>query len=149
MKAAAVISLPIAIMLSLGATNCAMAEQGKHMLSRYTSINTAPSRDQSNPLLTVVSFAFPPSVKTVGQAINYTLEQTGYSLVDASDMPEQAKIMMTLPLPNVQRKFQYVEVKSALASLAGDAFRMLVDPIRRQITFVPVFQSGESYEAKN
>lgn len=149
MKATTVIGLPIAIALSLGAANCVMAEQGKQMLSRYTSINTSPSRGQTNPLLTVVSFAFPPSIKTVGQAINYTLEQTGYSMVGVSELPEQTKTMLTLPLPNVQRKFQYVEVRNALSSLAGDAFRLLVDPVTRQITFVPVFQNGESYEAKS
>lgn len=70
-------------------------------------------------------------------------------MVGVSELPEQTKTMLTLPLPNVQRKFQYVEVRNALSSLAGDAFRLLVDPVTRQITFVPVFQNGESYEAKN
>lgn len=135
----AAVPLTLSLILMCASIYAHADQDERFMVSRYTSIKTAPSSEQSNPLLTVVSFSFPPAVQTVGQAITYTLEQTGYTIVDASDLPEQAKIMMSLPLPNIQRRFQYVSVKNALAALAGDAFMLLVDPIRRQISFVPVF----------
>lgn len=116
----------------------------RHTISRYTSISTTPEVDQINPLMTVVSFAFPPTVTTVGQAVTYTLEQTGYSLVDASKLPDAAKIMLALPLPSIQRRFRYVTVQTALKTLAGTAFVLMVDPINRQVTFVPVLQHGAS-----
>ncbi len=114
----------------------------RHAISRYTSISTTPEVDQINPLMTVVSYAFPPSVTTVGQAVTYTLEQTGYSPVDASKLPDAAKIMLSLPLPSIQRRFRYVTVQTALKTLAGTAFVLMVDPINRQVTFVPVLQHG-------
>lgn len=139
------IAAPLAWSIALLVTPLAHADQDdRYMVSRYTSISTAPSVDQSNPLLTVVSFAFPPAVQTVGQAISYVLDQTGYTIVETEDLPEQAKIMMSLRLPNIQRKFKFVSVKNALSALAGDAFKLLVDPVRRQVTFVPVFSGMQA-----
>jgi conjugative transfer region protein (TIGR03748 family) len=136
--------LPAVITLALlvGGEAVAADTNNRHSISRYTSINTTPELRQSNPLLTVVSFTFPPTVMTVGQAVTYTLDQTGYTLVDAGKLPEQTKIMLALQLPSIQRKFSYVTVQSALRALAGDAFVLLVDPIRRQVSFAPILQSG-------
>ena len=138
--------LPVAITLTLlvGGKAVAADTNNRHSISRYTSINTTPELRQSNPLLTVVSFTFPPTVMTVGQAVSYTLDQTGYTLVDAEKLPEQTKIMLALQLPSIQRKFSYVTVQSALRALAGDAFILLVDPVRRQISFAPILQPGDA-----
>lgn len=125
------------------ASQTAFAED-RHTVSRYTSISTVATEGQANPLATVVSFSFPPTVKTVGQAINYTLAQTGFSLAELSDLPEQTKYMLTLPLPSIQRNFTYVSVRSALQALSGDAFLLLVDPIRRVISYVPVLHADEA-----
>ena len=57
---------------------------------------------------------------------------------------QQTKIMLALQLPSIQRKFSYVTVQSALRALAGDAFILLVDPVRRQISFAPILQTGDA-----
>lgn len=129
------------MMIAQGAT--AATPEDRYAISRYTTINTTPEVRQSNPLLTVVSFSFPPTVETVGQAINYTIQQTGYTLAEMSNLPESTKVMLTLPLPSVQRKFSYVTVQAALKTLAGDAFLLLVDPVHRVVTFVPLLHDAD------
>jgi conjugative transfer region protein (TIGR03748 family) len=136
------LSLVLTSAYLIGGCAVAAEDNNRHSISRYTSISTTPELRQSNPLLTVVSFSFPPTVTTVGQAVTYTIEQTGYTLVDAERLPEQAKIMLALQLPSIQRKFSYVTVQSALRALAGDAFVLLVDPIRRQISYAPILDAG-------
>lgn len=133
----------VAIMVGMAHGVVAAASADRYTISRYTTIDTTPELRQSNPLLTVVSYSFPPTVVTVGQAINYTIEQTGYTLASMTNLPESTKVMLTLPLPSVQRKFSYVTVQSALKTLAGDAFILLVDPIHRVITFVPFLHDDD------
>ena len=118
------------MMIAQGVT--AATPEDRYAISRYTTIDTTPEVRQSNPLLTVVSFSFPPTVETVGQAINYTIQQTGYTLAEMSNLPE-----------SVQRKFSYVTVQSALKTLAGDAFLLLVDPVHRVVTFVPLLHDED------
>ena len=132
----------VATTLICCATNSVNAAEDRHTVSRYVSISTTPELRQSNPLLTVITLTYPPTVTTVGQAVTYTLEQTGYTLADAEKLPEQTKIMLALQLPSIQRRFQYVSVQAALKALCGDAFVLLVDPIRRQISYVPVLQQN-------
>ncbi len=129
------------MMIAQGVT--AATQEDRYAISRYTTIDTTPEVRQSNPLLTVVSFSFPPTVETVGQAINYTIQQTGYTLAEMSNLPESTKVMLTLPLPSVQRKFSYVTVQAALKTLAGDAFLLLVDPVHRVVTFVPLLHDAD------
>lgn len=132
-------------LLAATASQSLIAED-RHTISRYTSISTKASEGQANPLATVVSFSFPPTVKTVGQAINYTLAQTGYHLANPGALPEQTKYMLTLPLPSIQRNFSYVSVRSVLQTLSGDAFLLLVDPLRRVVSYVPLLHAEEPHE---
>lgn len=129
------------MMIAQGVT--AATQEDRYAISRYTTIDTTPEVRQSNPLLTVVSFSFPPTVETVGQAINYTIQQTGYTLAEMSNLPESTKVMLTLPLPSVQRKILIRHGQAALKTLAGDAFLLLVDPVHRVVTFVPLLHDAD------
>ena len=107
-------------------------------LSRYVEITTDVNRQQRNPLQTVVTINYPPNIKRVGQAINYTVQSTGYSMNELDMTPEETRILYTLPLPEVHRKFEYVKVINILKTLAGDAFVPMADPVRRKVDFKPV-----------
>lgn len=107
-------------------------------LSRYIEVSTDVDRQQRNPMQTVVSIAFPPNIRQVGQAINYTIRSTGYSINDLDMTPEETRFMYTLPLPEVHRKFDHVKVINVLKTLVGDAFIPMADPIRRKVAFKPV-----------
>lgn len=107
-------------------------------LSRYIEVSTDVDRQQRNPMQTVVSIAFPPNIRQVGQAINYTIKSTGYSINDLDMTPEETRFMYTLPLPEVHRRFDHVKVINVLKTLVGDAFIPMADPVRRKVAFKPV-----------
>ena len=104
-------------------------------LSRYTNISTGYSAQRTNPLNTVVSVKYPPSIQTVGQAIFYSLEESGYSLSEEEHLTDEAKTLLSLPLPRSHRQFKYLSVEAILKTLAGEAYSLLVDPVTRKINF--------------
>lgn len=109
-------------------------------LSRYVEISTDVDRQQRNPMQTVISITFPPNIDKVGQAINYAIKSTGYSIHELDMTPEETRIMYTLPLPEVHRQFEHVKVINLLKTLAGDAFVPMADPVRRKVAFKPVIK---------
>lgn len=110
-------------------------EKSFQKLNRYTNINTGYSAQRTNPLNTVVSIKYPPSIKTVGQAIFYSLEDSGYSLSKEDHLTEEAKTLLSLPLPRSHRQFKYLSVEAILKTLSGEAYSLLVDPVTRRINF--------------
>lgn len=109
-------------------------------LSRYVEVTTDVNRQQRNPLQTVVSISYPPNIKRVGQAINYTIQSTGYSMNDLDMTVEETRILYTLSLPEVHKSFEHVKVINILKTLAGDAFVPMADPVRRKVDFKPVIK---------
>jgi conjugative transfer region protein (TIGR03748 family) len=110
-------------------------EQSVKKLNRYTNINTGYSAARTNPLKTVVSIKYPPAIKTVGQAIFYSLDESGYSLSKPENLTAEAKTLLSLPLPRSHRQFKYLSVETILKTLSGEAYSLLVDPVTRKINF--------------
>lgn len=128
--------LTIAFLSLSGTCYAQQSSDTYHQLNRFTKIKTDLNRVQSNPLLTIVKIKFPPSVKTVGDSIRYSLVESGYSLVPFDNMTEETKTLMNLPLPRIHRTISFVSLENLLKVLAGDVFTLLVDPVTRQISFV-------------
>ncbi len=105
-------------------------------LSRFVKINVDAEMEQRQPLKTIVSIKFPPTIKTVGQAMSYALERSGYSMLNSKGLSESARILLSRPLPKIHQEFKYVSLENILKTLAGEAFNLLVDPITRQVNFV-------------
>ncbi|WP_434339387.1 hypothetical protein [Motilimonas cestriensis] len=104
-------------------------------LSRYSIVNPDVNYDQKNPLETVIDIKIPPSVKTVEGAIKYVLTRSGYTLLPVSKSDPEIKITYKKELPYVHRQFKMVTVRNAIAALAGKPYTLVVDPIRREVTF--------------
>lgn len=92
------------------------------------------------PLKTVVSITLPNPIYRVSQAINYALSGSGYELLTPANTHENTRTMYDLPLPKIHRAFHQQTLESVLKILASDAFILLKDPIKRQVTFIPAFR---------
>lgn len=105
-------------------------------ISRYVGIKVDQHQQQVDPLQTVVNISVPHKIKTIGQGINYILQDSGYSLCDPLELTDEARTLINLPLPNIHRKFEYQTLNHVLKTLAGEPFELMVDPIKREINFV-------------
>ncbi|WP_226092975.1 TcpQ domain-containing protein [Dickeya oryzae] len=102
---------------------------------RYTLVNTRPADSQRDPLNQIVDITMPTSiVKSVGDGFRYLLLESGYSLCPSSS-PVFSELL-SRPLPAVQRSIGPVRLSEALQIVAGQAWRLRIDEVNREICFV-------------
>jgi conjugative transfer region protein (TIGR03748 family) len=105
-------------------------------VGRYTSVREGATVAQMHPLLAISKFRFNAKVKTVGQAVNQSLQDTGYSLMAKKRLSHTAQEVLKKPLPVTQRELGPITVSGALRVLINnDFFFMKVDHINRLISF--------------
>ena len=102
---------------------------------RYTYVKNIPPIDQLNPLKVVIKTRIPQSVETVGQTVEFLLARSGYVLADKAVLSEEAKTLLSLPLPQVHRNIGPMTLDKALHTLSGDAFELVVDPVHRKVAY--------------
>lgn len=105
-------------------------------LARYSTVQPGPSLPQWDPLAARITTTLAASITQVGEAIEHLLAPSGYRLVRPGE--PAVRILMDLPLPAVHRRLGPMPLRQALAVLAGPAFTVREDPIRRQIAIVPI-----------
>lgn len=105
------------------------------IIGRYLDVSNQPSAHQQDLLNQTFQMRFPPFVKTVGNAMNYLLQMSGYSLVSTNLLIPSVKQLMLLPLPESHCMLGPLTVKEGLLTLAGKPFGLLVDPVHRLISF--------------
>ena len=115
---------------------------------RYTTVATWPTEAQKNPLSEIVIVRFPETVMTVGDAMRNVLSRTGYALRDSANV--EVVGLLGRPLPEIQRMLGPMAISVALETLAGPAFRMNIDPVRRLVEFEldPKGQTIDSADAE-
>ncbi|WOY03077.1 PFGI-1 class ICE element type IV pilus protein PilL2 [Dickeya fangzhongdai] len=102
---------------------------------RYTLVNTRPADAQRDPLNQIIDITMPASiVKSVGDGFRYLLLESGYSLCPSSS-PVFSELL-SRPLPAVQRTVGPVRLSEALQIVAGQAWRLRVDEVNREVCFV-------------
>ena len=105
-------------------------------VSRYTTVKNQATRAQINPLLMTVQVRFPQNIQTVGDAMNYLLRYSGYSLVEQSEMDASVQQMLDQPLPIIDRTLGPLSLQEALEVLAGKhVFKLTEDPLHRKVSF--------------
>ncbi|HHT9916349.1 TPA: hypothetical protein ACT9LE_001645 [Legionella pneumophila] len=105
-------------------------------INRYATVANKPLAAQVNPLLAVQQIHFPQEVQTIGQAIEWWLKFSGFSLVSKEKQPESLQIIMQQPLPQIDRNFGPLTVKDGLEILVGQqSFALIEDPLLRQVNF--------------
>ncbi len=104
-------------------------------VGRYATVRALPTQEQIQLLSTIVNVAFPASVITVGQAVEYLLQPSGYRLAPEQTAELARATLLKLPLPEPHRMLGPMPLKTALETLVGQAFRLVEDPVHRLVSF--------------
>lgn len=117
-------------------TSASFASEGSEMqVGRYLTAKAVPQKTQQDLLSQAIQVRFPQNIQTIGDAMNYLLHFSGYSLVADTKQTAALKITLSKPLPAIDRHFGPMTLKEALLTLAGPAFLLTQDPLNRQINF--------------
>jgi len=120
----------------LGMTSLAAQAANITQINRYATVDNKPLRAQINPLLAVQQIHFPLSVQTVGQAMTYWLQYSGFSLVKVDKQPLSLQAVMQQKLPQIDRNLGPLTIKDGLEVLAGqEVFTLTQNPLLREVNF--------------
>lgn len=129
--------LLLLVTTSISAKTPSLPHQNENALSisRYVDVLPGPTNAQKNPMdLVLPHINFKHNIKSVGQAINYLLSDTGYTLTRFH--PDQRVLkLLRLPLPKIHRNMGPLTLAQALMVLAGEPWILSVDPINRLVSF--------------
>ena len=106
-------------------------------LSRYAYLAPGSTHAQRHPLqVTLAEARFPQEIATVGDALEHLLQRSGYRL-DRERSPWARSILLPQPLPEVHRELGPITLSEALGILAGEAWRLSVNPLYRTLAIRP------------
>lgn len=112
-----------------------ISNAGSEQVGRYMTVSNQPTASQMDLLAQTVQVRFPQNINTVGDATNYLLNFSGYSMVQDSQMSEPLKNMLVKPLPVIDREVGPMSLKNALSILVGSAFNLQQDTVNRTVNF--------------
>mgnify|MGYP001815154482 CR=1 FL=1 len=104
-------------------------------VGRYSLITAAPTEAQAELLAATLTVRIPERIQTVGEAVPYLLQRSGYRLATTESIGPDTDALFALPLPAVHRNLGPMTLRDALEILAGPAFHLVQDPVHRLITF--------------
>lgn len=104
-------------------------------VGRYSLLAATPTEAQANLLATTITVSFPERIVTVGEAVQYLLQRSGYRLATAPVITHETADLLMLPLPAVHRSLGPITLSQALETLVGPSFRLVHDPVHRLISF--------------
>ena len=127
--------LLIGLLLAILTSTAYSFDESSNEVGRYLSVTEKPRSSQVNLLSQTMLVRFPQSIQTIGDAMNYLLRFSGYSLVARDHMNNALRTTITKPLPAVDRQFGPIALDVGLVTLAGPAFSLIQDPINRTVDF--------------
>ena len=141
---------PVAAVAICVAGICSVASENLQanelQIGRYTLYAATPTEAQVDLLATTITIQFPERIQTVGEAVRYLLQRSGYRLATAKSIEPDTTQLFALPLPAVHQNLGPMTLRDALETVAGPAFNLAQDPVHRLITFercVAFLQVGE------
>lgn len=111
------------------------ANETDSQVGRYLTVSNKTNSSQIHLLSQSIQVRFPQEVKTIGDAINYLLRFSGYSLIATEQMNPALKTTISKPLPIIDRTLGPIALKAGLLTLVGSAFYIKEDPINRVVDF--------------
>lgn len=141
------------LVLSLGpaaiASPCVATSQDVRV-GRYQSMAAGPEAVQVDLLSAVITHRFDADIRTVGEAVEDLLEGSGYRLLSATLAETYRVHLFALPLPDAQRQLGPITRRDALELVSGEAFRLIVDPVYRLVSFelIKADSTGEGDDAR-
>lgn len=104
-------------------------------VARYTTVADNELRDL-DPLAVVVQIQFPREfVTTVGDALSYLLQRSGYTLSTAD---KDAEHLLGLPLPESHRAIGPKKVHNIARTLVGDAYGLCINAKSRKVSVAAI-----------
>lgn len=128
-------TLTAAVLLTLLIGHSCFANDDVTQVSRYSTVSNKPMLYQKKPLEQIINVRFTPNEKKIRDAINHLLQISGYCLESESEQEPGVKIILSKPIPLIDRELNSMSVKDALKTLVGEAFYFQDDPIHRIIKF--------------
>ena len=104
-------------------------------IARYSVLPPSAALDQQDFLAVTVPLSVPENIATVGGAVEWVLNTSGYRLVSSDQWSTEVQDLLNLPLPNAQRRFESLSIKDVLALLVGPTFLLVNDPVHRLMSF--------------
>ncbi len=109
---------------------------GEARVGRYRTLEPVATTAQADPLAAVIDLSFPrPAVSTVGDALQHLLARSGYRLAGDKASDPAMQRLLVLPLSEVHRQLGPITLRNAFRTLAGDSFRLVIDPVHRLVSF--------------
>lgn len=102
---------------------------------RYSMLSAVPTQAQADLLATTVTVQLPTRIQTIGEAVRYLLQRSGYRLAAVESTEPDTLALFALSLPAVHRHLGPMTLRDALETLAGPAFHLVQDPVHRLIAF--------------
>lgn len=127
--------MPVLIMTFNANALAALDMHNQTQVGRYLTVANVPFNEQKNLMRQTIQVRFPQNVQTIGEAINYVLRFSGYSLIPAMHRNEALKIILTKSLPAIDRNYGPMSLRDALNTLVGEPFDVIQDPINRTVDF--------------
>jgi len=112
-------------------------------VGRYSMLSATPTEAQADLLATSIQVQLPKRIHTIGEAIHYLLQRSGFRLAASEAMAPDTTVLFDLPLPAVHRNLGPISLRKALETLAGPAFQLVQDPMHRLIAFEPCVLDGK------
>ncbi len=116
-------------------TICPQLYASEVQVGRYSELRAMPTAAQADLLSTTITVRFPERIQTLGEAVHYLLQRSGYRLADRRAANSVTTDLLGLPLPAVHRNLGPITLKQALETLAGPVFRLVQDPVHRLVSF--------------
>ena len=113
-------------------------------VGRYQTVMLQPTEQQRDLLSNIVERELPEQIITVGEAITLLLDGSGYRLLSAKLADPYRVMLFAMPLPEVQRSLGPVSLRQALQLLSGPAFRPVIEPVYRLVSFELVTTAATS-----
>ena len=104
-------------------------------IGRYTNYTLNNNVDSGDILKQSISAVIPDNIVTVGGAIQYLLNSSGYSLAKKEASDPRMDILLNLNLPEHHRNISPSVLEDVLLKLATDAWIIVVDPFSRLVSF--------------
>ena len=123
-------TLALTLLITVSAVSAEEVQVG-----RYATVLAAPTLEQVNLLSAIVRVHFPPSVVSVGQAVEHLLRASGYRLASTAAADPSRRTLLNLPLPEPHRVLGPMPLQTTLETLAGPAYRLVEDPVHRLVSF--------------
>ena len=130
------------VLILLGLMSSPMVFAAEIQVGRYATVRALPTQEQVQLLSAIVNVVFPASVITVGQAVEYLLQPSGYRLAPQDTAEPSRATLLNLPLPEPHRVLGPMPLQTALETLVGPAFRLVEDPVHRLVSFERCEPSG-------